>query len=65
MHILQVREELSPFWPTLACELPQNIICPVAPPPVMDVHDSFSTVNSFNVISYYCFVNHFKSCMQD
>lgn len=31
--IQAVREELSPFWPTLACELPQNIICPVAPPP--------------------------------
>lgn len=36
MHILQVRQELSTFWPTLACEIPQQIIGQVAPPPVMD-----------------------------
>lgn len=31
----QVRQELSPFWPTLASELPQKLICQMALPPVM------------------------------
>ncbi|RDX91805.1 Histone deacetylase 5, partial [Mucuna pruriens] len=31
--IQAVRQELSPFWPTLACELPQKLISQIAPPP--------------------------------
>ncbi|CAK8563240.1 unnamed protein product [Lathyrus sativus] len=31
--IQAVRQELSPFWPTLACEIPQKIIGQTAPPP--------------------------------
>ncbi|XP_061364945.1 histone deacetylase 5 isoform X1 [Gastrolobium bilobum] len=31
--IQSVRQELSPFWPTLALELPQKLICQIAPPP--------------------------------
>ncbi|XP_058754604.1 histone deacetylase 5-like [Vicia villosa] len=31
--IQAVRQKLSPFWPTLACEIPQKIIGQVAPPP--------------------------------
>ncbi|KAJ1421823.1 Ureohydrolase domain superfamily [Sesbania bispinosa] len=31
--IQAVRQELSPFWPTLACELPEKLICQIAPPP--------------------------------
>ncbi|CAL0307183.1 unnamed protein product [Lupinus luteus] len=31
--IKAVRQELSPFWPCLASELPEDLICLVAPPP--------------------------------
>jgi hypothetical protein len=47
MHVLQVRKELSPFWPTLASDLPQKLISQVAQPPVMGFHEFFFTVNSF------------------
>jgi hypothetical protein len=47
MHVLQVRKELSPFWPTLASDLPQKLISQVAQPPVMGFHEFFLTVNSF------------------
>ncbi|XP_028797957.1 histone deacetylase 5 isoform X2 [Neltuma alba] len=33
-HVIQaVRQQLSPFWPTLASKLPETLICQIAPPP--------------------------------
>lgn len=46
--IQAVRQQLNPFWPTLACELPPKIISQMAPPPHTLISSSDSEAEDDN-----------------